>query len=107
MSCLVWRRRLRGELIALHNFLRRGSGDGDATPCSLITDDRKCKNSTKLGQGRFRLDVSKKLFAMRVVKHWHRPPREAVDVPRLSVFNRHLDNILIGWKGSTFYFKIY
>jgi len=29
-----------------------------------------------------------------VVKHWNRLPREVVDAPRLSVFERHLDNAL-------------
>jgi len=43
-------------------------------------------NGSKLKEGRFRLDIRKKFFTMRVVKHWHRLPREAMDAPSLAVF---------------------
>ncbi|KFR14331.1 hypothetical protein N306_10519, partial [Opisthocomus hoazin] len=51
-------------------------------------------NSSKLKEGRFRLDMRKKFFTMRVVKHWNRLPREAVDAPSLEAFKARLDGAL-------------
>jgi len=41
------RRRLRGDLIALYSFLRRGSGEGGADLFSLGSSDRMLGNGTK------------------------------------------------------------
>ncbi|KFQ22520.1 hypothetical protein N332_00403, partial [Mesitornis unicolor] len=51
-------------------------------------------NGFKLEEGRFRVDIRKKFFTKRVVRHWHRVPREAVDVPSLEVFKARLDRAL-------------
>ncbi|KFR13351.1 hypothetical protein N306_02531, partial [Opisthocomus hoazin] len=51
-------------------------------------------NGCKLKEGRFRTDLKKKFFTMRVVKHWHRLPREAVDAPSLEMFKARLDGAL-------------
>ena len=45
-------------------------------------------------EGRFRLDIRGKLFTERVVRCWHRLPREAVGAPFLEVFKAGLDGAM-------------
>jgi len=60
---------------------------------------RACCNRTrgdgfKLKEGRFRLGIRNQFFMLRVVKPWHRLPREVVNAPSLGTFQARLDGAL-------------
>jgi len=61
------------------------------TLLSRVCGDRTRQNSFKLKKGRFRLDVRKNYFTVRVVRHWQRLPREVVDDPSLQTPEVRLD----------------
>ena len=84
----VEKRKLQGDLLAAFHK------DGER-PLTRARTDKMRGNGFKLTEGGSRLDIRKKFFSMRVVRHWNRLPREVVDAPSLEVFKVRLDGALI------------
>jgi len=90
-GCSDWRREGSGETLLRPSSTCKKDGD---RLLSRGCCDRTRGIGFKLKEGGFRLDIRKKCFTMRVVKHWHRLPREVVDAPSLEIFKARLDGAL-------------
>jgi len=88
------KRRLGGDLRAAFQYLKGACRKDAENLFSRAYCDRTRSNAFKLKEGRFRLDIRKKFFTMKVVKHWNRLPREVVDAPSLETFKARLDGAL-------------
>ncbi|KFQ67585.1 hypothetical protein N335_00746, partial [Phaethon lepturus] len=88
------KRRLWEDLIAAFQYLKGAYKKAGERLFTKACSDRKRGNGFKLKEGKFRLAIRKKLFTMRVVRHWNRLPREVVDAPSMEVFKARLDGAL-------------
>ena len=59
---------------------------------SRVCGDRTRTNGVKLKEGRFRLDIRKRFFTVRIA--WNRLLGDVVDAPSLETFKSRLDQAL-------------
>ena len=84
----------QGDLIAAFQCLKGAYRKAEEGLFIRADSDRTRGNGFKLEKCRFRLDLRKKLFTMRVVRHWNRLPSVVVDAPYLEAFKARLDGAL-------------
>jgi len=88
------KRRLRRDVISAFQYLKWAYKETGQALFSRAVSDRTRHNGFKLKEDRFILNMGKKFFTVRVVRHWHRLPREVLNAPSLEVFKARLDGAL-------------
>ena len=88
------KRRLQGDLIAAFQYLKGSDKKEGDRLFSRVCGDRTRGHGFKLKEDRFRLDIRKKSFVVRVARHWNRLPSYMFDAPSLETFKVRLDQAL-------------
>jgi len=88
------KRRLQGDLKVAFQYLKGSYRKERARLFIRVCGDRTMGNGFKPKEGRFRLDIRKKPFTVRVVRHWNRLPSYVFDAPSLGTFKARLDKAL-------------
>ena len=85
------KRKLQGDLIAAFQNLKGACKQEGSQLFPRVDNGRTRGTGFKFREGRFRMDIRGKFFTKRVVRCWHRLPREVVDALSLEVFKTRLD----------------
>jgi len=89
------KRRLRGDLINVYKYLKEGGRQMDEARIFLVVyGNRTRSNSLKLEHRKFRTNMWKKFFMVKMMEHWNRLPKEVVESPSMETFKTHLNACL-------------
>ena len=69
---------------------------------SRVCCDSTRRNGFKLKEEKFILGIRKKFLTVRVVRRWHRLPREVVGAPSLGTLKVSLDRALSTWSSCRY-----
>lgn len=88
---------LRGDFISLCNCLKGGCIEIGISLFSQVIINR-----TRNGHvGKFRLDIRKNFFTLRVVRHWNKLSTEVVETPSLAALEEHVAlEDMVQWQQS-------
>ena len=73
-------------MIAAFQYLKESYRKEGDRLFSRACGDITRRKGFQIKEGRFRLDIRKKFFTVRLVRHWKRLPRDVVDAPSLETF---------------------
>lgn len=92
------KRKVQGDINAAFPLTGSYKKDGDGFLVSLV-EIRK-SNSSKLKERKFWLELRKKSFTVRMVKHWKRLPKVEVDTTSLGVSKVKMDRFWATWSSG-------
>jgi len=89
-----WAPHFKKDLINANKYLKGGCQENGDKLFSVVPSDRTRGNGHRLKHRKFRMNMRKNFFPLRVMEHWNRLPREVVESPSLEIFKIRLDKVL-------------
>jgi len=78
----------------VYKYLKGGWKEDRARLFSVVPSARTGGSGHNLKRRRFRLNIRKHVFTVRMTEHWRRLPRKDVEPPSLEEFRSRLDMVL-------------
>ena len=88
------KRRLRGDMIAVFQYLKSCHREEGIDLFSIVPEVRTRTNGWKLVRRRPNLEIRRNFLTVRTIKQWNSLPPDVVAAPSLEVFKKRLDSHL-------------